>query len=257
MRAIRYWYAYRALVVKQVRRFMRAWVQNLLPAVVTSSLFLVIFGHLVGRELGTVGGVAYADYILPGLIALAVATNAYNNVTLSFYGARLQRHIEELLVAPLPAWLIIAGFVTAGVLRGLLVGTLVMLIALPLTGLELHQPGMTLIIALLTALLFAFAGLINGLFARSFEHTSVIATFILTPLIYLGGLFYPVDRLPEPWQSITVTNPMVYIIDGFRHGLLGLDGMTGTTTLLVLASAAAATGVIAWTLVVRGVRIRA
>ncbi len=256
MRLIRYGYAYRALVLKQVRRFLRAWVQNLLPSVVTALLFLVVFGQLIGRELGDMAGVPYADYILPGLVALAVATNAYNNVTLAFYGARLQRHIEELLVAPLPAWLIIAGYVSAGVLRGLIAGGLVLLVALPLTGLQLHHPGTTLAIALLTALLFACAGLINGLFARSFEHTSVVATFVLTPLIYLGGLFYPIARLPEAWQTVAAANPMVYIIDGFRHGLLGLDGLAPGMTLAVLAGAATATALVAWALVVKGVRIR-
>ena len=257
MRAGRYWYAYRGLVVKQTRRFLRAWVQNLLPSVVTAALFLVIFGHLVGRELEGMGGVAYADYILPGLILLAVVTNAYNNVTLAFYGARLQRHIEELLVAPVPAWLIVAGFATGGVVRGLLAGALVTLVALPFTELQVHYPATTLGIAVLSALLFALAGLINGLFARSFDHTSVISTFVLTPLIYLGGLFYPVDRLAEPWQSAAAANPMVYMIEGFRHGLLGTGGFNGTVTFAVLATVAIAVAGLAWTLVARGVRIRA
>jgi len=257
VRRQRYWYAYRGLVVKQTRRFARAWVQNLLPSVVTAALFMIIFGHLVGREIAGMGGVPYADFILPGLILLAVVTNAYNNVTLAFYGARLQRHIEELLVAPLPAWLIVAGFATGGVLRGLLAGALVMLVAVPFTSLQVHHPAATLGIAVLSALLFALAGLINGLFARSFDHTSVIATFVLTPLIYLGGLFYPVARLDEPWQSLAAANPMHYMIAGFRHGLLGTGAFAGTTTFAILAAATVAVGGLAWWLVARGVRIRA
>jgi ABC-2 type transport system permease protein len=256
VRGRRYWYAYRGLVVKQSRRFLRAWVQNLLPSVVTAALFMIIFGHLVGREITAMGGVPYADFILPGLILLAVVTNAYNNVTLAFYGARLQRHIEELLVAPLPAWLIVAGFATGGVLRGLLAGALVTAVALPFTSLQVHYPLATLGIAVLSATLFALAGLINGLFARSFDHTSVIATFVLTPLIYLGGLFYPVARLDEPWRSLAAANPMHYMIAGFRHGLLGTDGFAGTTTFALLAAATVAVGGLAWWLVARGFRLR-
>ncbi|SCX78444.1 ABC transporter permease [Thiohalorhabdus denitrificans] len=257
MRARRYWYAYRGMVVKQTRRFLRAWVQNLLPSVVTAALFLTIFGHLVGRELSGMGGVPYADFLLPGLIILAVVTNAYSNVTLAFYGARLQRHIEELLVAPLPAWLIVAGFATGGVLRGLLAGALVLAVALPFTSLQVHYPLATLGIAITSALLFALAGLLNGLFARSFDHTSVISTFVLTPLIYLGGLFYPVERLDEPWQTVAAANPMHYMIAGFRHGLLGTGGFDGTVTFGILAAATVAVGGLAWGLVARGVRIRA
>ncbi|SFD17090.1 ABC-2 type transport system permease protein [Thiohalospira halophila DSM 15071] len=252
-----HWFAYRGLVVKQVRRFLRAWVQNLLPSVVTATLFLVVFGHLVGRELGGMGGVAYADFILPGLVMLAVITNAYSNVTLAVYGARLQRHIEEILVAPMPAWLVVAGFATGGLLRGLLAGALVLAIALPFTDLALHHIGATAGIAVLTALLFSLAGLINGVFARSFDHTSVVNTFVLTPLIYLGGLFYPVSRLPEPWDTVAAANPMHYIIEGFRHGLLGASPVAWTTTFAVLAAATVVVGWLAWYLVARGVRIKA
>ncbi|MFA9460450.1 ABC transporter permease [Thiohalorhabdus methylotrophus] len=257
MRGARYWYAYRGMVVKQVRRFLRAWVQNLLPSVVTAVLFLTIFGHLVGRELSGMGGVPYADFILPGLIILAVVTNAYSNVTLAFYGARLQRHIEELLVAPLPAWLIVAGFATGGVLRGLLAGGLVALVALPFTTLEVHHPAATLGIAGLSALLFALAGLVNGLFARSFDHTSVISNFVLTPLIYLGGLFYPIERLAEPWRTVAAANPMHYMISGFRHGLLDTGDFSAPATFAVLAVVTVVVGILAWGLVARGVRIRA
>ena len=256
MSATGYWFAYRGMVVKQLRRFLRTWVQTLLPSVVTAALFLVVLGELVGREIGTMGGVGYTEFLMPGLVMLAVVTNAYNNVTLSFFGAKLQRHIEELLVAPMPAWLIVAGFVTGGVLRGLLVGLLVAALALPLTGLQLHHPGATLGMAVLAALLFSFAGLINGIFARTFDHTSVVATFVLTPLIYLGGLFYPVERLAEPWQSLSLANPMYYLIDGFRHGLLGNGALPWAVTFSVLGVATVIAGAAAWGLVVRGTRVK-
>ncbi|WP_019593744.1 ABC transporter permease [Thioalkalivibrio sp. ALM2T] len=255
--AVLYWYAWRGLVVKQMRRFLRGWLQNLLPSLVTAVLFLAVLGHLVGREIGTMGGVAYADFILPGLIMLAVVTNAYSNTTLAMFGARLQRHIEEILVAPMPPWLIVAGFATGGMLRGLLAGALVLAIALPFSDLQLHHAGAVLGIALLTAVLFSLAGLINGLFARSFDHTSVISTFVLTPLIYLGGLFYPIERLADPWQGVAQLNPLYYVIEGFRHGLLGHSAVDWTTTFAVLAGASLAVAVLAWWLVARGTRIRA
>ena len=250
------WNAYQGLVIKQLRRFLRSWVQNLLPSVVTASLFMLIFGHFVGRDLGEMGDAAYADFIMPGLVLFAVVTNAYNNSTLAFFGARLQRHIEEMLVAPMPAWLIVAGFATAGVVRGLMAGGLVLLIALPMTSLSLANPGAGLMVAVLSALLFSFAGLLNGIFARSFDDTSIIATFVLTPLIYLGGVFYPIDRLPAPWDSLSLANPMVYIVDGFRYSLLG-EAPTGSGwTLLVLPVVTALVGLTVWWLVARGIRIK-
>ena len=256
MNATILWNAYQGLVIKQVRRFLRSWIQNLLPSVVTATLFMVIFGQFVGRDLGQVGGTDYADYLMPGLVLFAVVTNAYNNTTLSFFGARLQRHIEEMLVAPMPAWLIVAGFATAAVLRGLMAGALVLLIALPMTSLQLAHPGAALLVAVLSALLFSFAGLINGIFARSFDDTSVIATFLLTPLIYLGGVFYPIDRLPAPWDTASLANPMVYIVDGFRYSLLDEGTTGGGWTLLVLPVVTVSTGILAWWLVARGVRIK-
>lgn len=251
-----YWNAYQGLVTRQVRRFLRTWIQSLLPSVVTASLFMLIFGHFVGRDLDRVDGSSYADFIMPGLVLFAVVTNAYNNTTLAFFGARLQRHIEEMLVAPMPAWLIVAGFATAGVLRGLMAGALVMALALPLTSLEVHHLGPGLVVAFLSALLFSFAGLINGIFARSFDDTSVIATFLLTPLIYLGGVFYPIDRLPEPWDSVSLGNPMVYIVDGFRYSLMDAGSGSGGWTFAVLPLVTVLVGVFAWWLVARGVRVK-
>lgn len=251
-----YWSAFQGLVIKQVRRFLRSWVQSLLPSVVTASLFMLIFGHFVGRELKEVNGVPYADFIMPGLVMFAVVTNAYSNTTLSFFGARLQRHLEEMLVAPMPAWLIVAGFASAGVLRGLLAGALVAALALPFTSLELHHLGASLGVAVLSALLFSFAGLVNGVFARSFDDTSMVATFVLTPLTYLGGVFYPVERLPAPWDSLSLANPMVYIVNGFRYGLLDQGDGDLTLTFILLPAVTLVVGVLAWGLIAKGVRIK-
>jgi ABC-2 type transport system permease protein len=251
-----YWNAYQGLVIKQVRRFMRSWVQSLLPSVVTAALFMLIFGHFVGRDLGKVGNVSYADFLMPGLVMFAVVTNACNNTTLAFFGARLQRHIEEMLVAPMPAWLIVAGFTTAGTLRGLLAGALVTALALPFTNLEIHHLFSALGVAVLSALLFSFAGLVNGVFARSFDDTSLVATFVLTPLTYLGGVFYPIERLPAPLDSVSQFNPMVYIVGGFRHGLLDQGAANLPLTFVVLPLVTVAVGVLAWWLIARGVRIK-
>lgn len=252
-----YAWAFYGLVSKQVRRFLRGWVKSLLPSVITAALFMLIFGELVGRDLGSVRGRDYADFIMPGLVMFAVVTNAYNNTTLAFFGARLQRHVEELLVAPMPAWLIVAGFVTASVLRGLLAGALVAALALPLTGIEVHHLLAGLGMAVLSALLFALAGLINGVFARNFDDTSVVATFVLTPLIYLGGVFYAVEELPRPWDRISLANPMLYIVDGFRHALLDAGQNDWGITFAVLTTVTALTAGLAWWLVARGIRIRA
>lgn len=254
--ALECYYAWRGIVVKQLRRFLRTWVQTILPSMVTTALFLIIFGGLVGRELGEMGGVPYADFLMPGLVMLAIITNAYSNTTLAMYGARLQKHIEEVLVSPTPTWILVAGFAAGGIARGLLVGTLVAVMALPFTGLGFHAPGLGVLLALMTAVLFSLAGLLNGVFARSFDHTSVISTFVLTPLIYLGGLFYPLERLPEGWQSVAVLNPMHPVIEGFRFALLGAGSVHPLVTLAVLGAATGVVAVLVWFLIDRGVRIK-
>lgn len=254
--ALAHYHAWRGIVVKQLRRFLRTWVQTLLPSLVTAGLFLVVFGGLVGREIGTMAGVPYADFLMPGLVMLAIITNAYSNTTLALYGARLQKHIEEILVSPAPTWVVVSGFATGGIVRGLLVGALVVLLAVPFSGLQFHAPLMGALMAVLTATLFSLAGLINGVFARSFDHTSVISTFVLTPLIYLGGLFYPIERLPEPWQSVAALNPLYFVIEGFRYALLGTGAVPPGITVAVLTFATVVTGAVAGWLLHTGVRIR-
>lgn len=251
-----YTIAFRALVAKQVRRFLRTWVQTILPSVITMVLFLVIFGHFVGRHVEMIEGVAYSDYIVPGLIMMAVITNSYSNVVSAFFGAKLQRHIEELLIAPVPSILIVAGYATAGVLRGLLVGAIVALIAIPFTGLQLHDPLLTFSVVFLTAVTFSLAGLVNGIFARDFDETSVISTFVILPLTYLGGVFYSVSRLPEPWAQISLANPMLYMVEGFRHGLLGVSDVPLAATFILLLGLILALGVLCQVLIARGISIK-
>ena len=192
----------RTIIVKEIVRFVRIWPQTLLPPAITTSLYFLIFGKLIGSRLGVIEGASYMDYIVPGIILMSVISHSYANVVSSFYSTKFQRNIEELLVAPVPNWVILAGYISGGVIRGLLVGIVVTLISLFFTEIAVQNIFITLSIALLTAILFALAGFINAILAESFDDISIIPNFVLTPLSYLGGVFYSVGMLPDIWQTI-------------------------------------------------------
>ncbi|MBD3619882.1 MAG: ABC transporter permease [Chromatiales bacterium] len=213
--------AFKTIVIKEVLRFSRIWVQTILPPVITTALYFVIFGNLIGSQIGDMDGYSYMDYIVPGLIMMAIITNSYANVVSSFYGHKFQHNIEELLVSPIPNYLILLGFITGGVARGLIVGAMVTIVALFFSDISVHNIGITLSIVVLTAVLFALAGFINGVYAKSFDDISIIPTFVLTPLTYLGGIFYSIKMLPEFWQAASLANPILYMINAFRYGILG------------------------------------
>jgi ABC-2 type transport system permease protein len=215
--------AFTTIVIKEMRRFLRIWVQTILPPMITTALYFVIFGKMIGSQLAPIEGYNYMDYIVPGLIMMTIITNSYANVVSSFYGSKFQHHIEEMLVAPIPNSLIILGFVAGGVCRGLTVGVAVTLVSLLFSPFSMHSLGVTLSVVLLTSVLFALAGLINGIFAKSFDDISIIPTFVLTPLTYLGGVFYSITMLPEFWQGISHLNPILYMVNAFRYGLLGVS----------------------------------
>jgi len=215
--------AFRTILTKEVRRFSRIWVQTVLPPMITTALYFVIFGNLIGSRIGDVNGFTYMEFIVPGLIMMAIITHSYANVVSSFYGSKFQRHIEEMLVSPTPNYIIILGFVGGGVARGLTVGVAVTLVSLLFTRLPVHNLWIGCSIAVLTAFVFALAGLINAVFAKSFDDISIVPTFVLTPLTYLGGIFYSIQMLPEFWQGISLGNPILYMINGFRYGLLGVS----------------------------------
>jgi ABC-2 type transport system permease protein len=217
------WIAFKTLVIKEVLRFARIWVQTVLPAMITTALYFIIFGQLIGGQLGDMEGVSYMDFIVPGLILMAVITNSYGNVVSSFYQAKYHHHIEEILVSPTPNTIIIAGYVAGGVLRGLAVGLAVWLISLIFTRLQVHNLWVILSIATLTATLFSLAGLINAIYAKSFDDITIIPNFVLTPLTYLGGVFYSITLLPAIWQNVSLLNPILYMINGFRYGFLGIS----------------------------------
>ncbi len=215
--------ALQTILLKETLRFLRIWIQTILPPVITTALYFIIFGKLIGAQLGPVEGLSYTQYIAPGLIMMAVITNAYSNVVSSFFSAKFQRHIEEMLVSPLPNAIIVVGFVGGGVARGLAVGIVVAAISLFFADLHWQHPLLILAVIVLTSVLFALAGLINGIFAKSFDDISIVPTFVLTPLIYLGGIFYSIRMLPPFWQDVSLLNPILYMINAFRYGILGVS----------------------------------
>ena len=215
--------AFWTLLVKEIRRFTRIWVQTLLPPAITMTLYFIIFGNLIGSRIGEMGGFGYMEYIAPGLIMMAVITNSYSNVVSSFFGTKFQRNIEELLVAPVPNWIILAGYVTGGAARGLGVGVIVTILSLFFTQLHITHFWITLSTVILTAIVFSLGGFINAVYANSFDDISIVPTFILTPLTYLGGVFYSISLLPDFWQGVSQLNPILYMVNSFRYGILGVS----------------------------------
>ena len=215
--------ALQTIVYREVRRFMRIWPQTLLPPAITMALYFVIFGNLIGRQIGGVGQFTYMEFIVPGLIMMSVITNSYGNVVSSFYGSKFQRNIEELMVSPVSPHTILIGFVTGGVLRGLAVGLIVTVLSLFFTTLQVHHIGVTALVVLMTAAIFSMGGFINAVFAKSFDDISIIPTFVLTPLTYLGGVFYSITLLPEFWQKVSMANPILHMVNAFRYGILGVS----------------------------------
>ena len=213
--------AFNTIVRKEIYRFIRIWPQTLLPPAITTALYFLIFGRLIGDRIGTIHGVSYMDYIVPGIILMSVITHAYANVVSSFYSTKFQRNIEEILVAPVPNWVILAGYISGGILRGVLVGVVVAVISLFFTPLTIQNPLMAISVVLLTATLFSLAGFINAILAESFDDISIIPNFVLTPLSYLGGVFYSVDMLPLIWQHISLGNPILYMVNAFRFSVNG------------------------------------
>ena len=213
--------ALQTIVTKEFSRIVRIWLQTIVPPAITMTLYFVIFGSLIGRRIGEMDGYDYMQYIAPGLIMMSVITNSYGNVVSSFFGAKFGRHIEEMLVSPMSNATIIIGHVAGGVIRGLLVGGLVTVIALAFTDLDVQHPFVTASMVLLASVVFALAGFINAVFARKFDDIAIVPTFVLTPLTYLGGVFYSISMLPEAWQKLSLLNPILYMVNAFRYGILG------------------------------------
>lgn len=250
------WIAYRTIVIREVLRFGRIWVQTIVPPAVTTALYFVIFGHLIGSQLNDMQGYAYVDYIVPGLIMMSVITQSYANVVSSFFGTKYHRNIEEMLASPMSGVVIVAGFVTGGVARGLAVGVVVTLVAFAFAEPRIAHGGIAIAIAVLTAVVFSLGGMINAIYARTFDDISIIPTFVLTPLTYLGGVFYTIDLLPAFWQGLSQFNPILYMINAFRYGLLGVTDIDLRIAFLITFAFAGALFLFSVQLIRRGVGVK-
>lgn len=250
------WVAFSTIVRKEARRFLRIWTQTLLPPAISMSLYFVIFGRLIGGRIGTMSGYSYMQFMVPGLIMMAVLTNAYSNVVSSFFGAKFQRHIEELLVSPTSNHTILLGFVVGGVLRGLSVGAIVTLLSLFFSSLHIQHLGITFAILLLTSVLFSLAGFVNAVYANNFDDISIVPTFVLTPLTYLGGVFYSVDLLPDFWAKLSHVNPILYIVNAFRYGVLGVSDVNVGVAFAIVGAFTAVAYVYSMYLLNSGKRLR-
>ncbi|MGN2253095.1 ABC transporter permease [Frateuria sp. GZRe12] len=249
--------ALHTIVRREIVRIMRIWTQTLIPPAITMTLYFVIFGKLIGSRIGTIqGGYSYMQYIVPGLVMMSIITNSYGNISSSFFGAKFSRAVEEMLVSPMPNWVILLGYVTGAVTRGLVVGVLVLLIALFFTSLQVAHPLITFFSVLLGATIFSLAGFVNAVYAKKFDDIALVPTFVLTPLTYLGGVFYSVNMLGEPWQAISRANPILYMVNAFRFGVLGISDVNIGVAFVVMLGFVAALSIVALQLLKRGVGLR-
>jgi ABC-2 type transport system permease protein len=247
---------FNTIVIREFSRIIRIWGQTIVPPAITATLYFIIFGSLIGRRIGDMGGFSYMQYIAPGLIMMSVITNSYGNVVSSFFGAKFGRHIEELLVSPLPSWLIVLGYVTGGVVRGLMVGLVVTIIALFFTHLHVEHWFVVLAAVLLTSVVFSLSGFVNAVFAKNFDQITFVPTFILTPMTYLGGIFYSISMLPDWAQSVSKVNPILYMVNAFRYGFLGESDVSLSLSFgIMILGVAVMFGACVW-LLNRGTGIR-
>lgn len=252
----KYGVALKSLWIKECIRFLRIWIQTLVPPAITMSLYFVIFGNLIGSRIGEMGGFSYMEFIVPGLIMMSVITNSYSNVASSFYSNKFQKSIEELLVAPVPNYIIVLGYMGGGMTRGMLVGLIVTCVSLLFVDIQIHNIFVIIATVILTSAVFALGGLINAIYANSFDDISIIPTFILTPLTYLGGVFYSITLLPDFWQGVSQINPIIYMVNAFRYGFLGVSDVDLSVAFGVLFLFITALFTVALTLIKKGVGLR-
>jgi len=241
---------------KEITRFLRIWTQTLIPPAITTCLYFLIFGNLIGPRIGSMQGHSYIDFIVPGLVLMSVITGSYTNVASSFFSAKFQRYIEEIMVSPVPSFVILIGYLAGGICRGVLVGIVVLAVAMLFATVEIVSPLTTIAVVLLTALVFSLGGMLNGMFAKTFDDISIIPNFVLTPLIYLGGVFYSVQMLPDFWQNVSLANPILYVINIARHGFLGSGDVGIGISFAVILLAIAILATLCMVLLERGYGIR-
>jgi len=248
--------ALQTIVRKEIRRFARIWVQTIVPPSINAVLYMLIFGSLIGSRISDMDGFRYIDFIVPGIIMMSVIINSYSNVVSSFFSSKMQNYIEELLVSPVSNITILVGYVVGGMARGLLVGSLVAIVSLFFSDIRPEYPFITIGVAVLTSMMFSLGGLINAVFAKSFDDISIVPNFILTPLTYLGGVFYSISLLPSFWQTASMFNPVLYMVNGFRYGILGTSDIPIWTSFMVIVAFIVVLGTTAFTLLNRGVGIK-
>lgn len=228
------WVAYSTIVTKEIVRFLRIWTQTILPPAITMGIYFVVFGRFLGDRIKDFGDFSYIEFIVPGLVMMAVITNSFSNVASSFFSAKFQRSVEEMLVSPIPDWLLVTAYVTGGAVRGVLTGLVVLLISLFFTQLKVHSLSLILLFLVLTALTFSTAGFANGMMANKFDDIAIVPTFVLTPLTYFGGVFYSIDLLPPLWRNLSQANPILYMVNGLRYGFLGQSDIPVGPGIIIL-----------------------
>jgi len=248
--------AFKTILTKEVMRFLRIWLQTLVPPAITMTLYFVIFGNLIGSQIGDLDGFKYIEYIIPGLIMMSVITNSYSNVVSTFFTAKMFGHIQEMLISPVPTHIILMGYIGGGMARGLIVGLIVTLVSLFFSSLSIEHPFITIAIVTLTSMLFSIAGLVNAIYAKSFDDITIIPTFVLTPLTYLGGVFYSINMLSDFWQNVSLANPVLYMVNGFRYGILGVSDISPIASFSLLIAFIIALYSYAYYLLRKGVGIR-
>ena len=249
--------ALNTLVRREIVRILRIWTQTLIPPAITMTLYFVIFGKLIGSRIGVMhGGFSYMQYLAPGLVMMSIITNSYGNISSSFFGAKFSRAVEEMLVSPMPDWVILTGYVAGAVARGVVVGMLVLGIALFFTSLHIAHPLITLAAVLLGSVIFSLAGFVNAVYAKKSDDIALVPTFILTPLTYLGGVFYSIEMLGEPWQTISRINPILYMVNAFRYGVLGVSDVHVGWAFVVMLVFVVALSAFGLQLLKRGVGLR-
>ena len=252
----RHWVAFRTIVRREVTRILRIWAQTLVPPAITMTLYFLIFGGLIGSRVGEMDGIRYMDFIVPGLVMMSVIQNSYGNISSSFFGAKFGRHVEELLVSPMPNAVILGGYVAGAVLRGLMVGVIVLAIAMLFTRVSIPHPLVTLTTVILGATIFSLAGFVNAVYAKKFDDIAIVPTFILTPLTYLGGVFYSVKLLPGWAETLTHLNPIFYMVNAFRYGLLGVSDVPLWVAYALMLGFVVALSALGLWLLKRGIGLR-
>ncbi|HEV8666822.1 MAG TPA: ABC transporter permease [Candidatus Paceibacterota bacterium] len=241
------WIAYYTMMRNEFVRIIRIWSQTLLPPVVTTSLYFVVFGKFIGAQLAPIHGFAYIQFIVPGLIMMSVITSSYMNTVSTFYFAKWTKTLDEISVSPMPGWVVILGFVSGGVLRGLIVGVLVLIVSLFFTHLVIFNALILLLAVILTSVVFALGGLINGVFAKGFDGISIVPTFVLTPLTYLGGIFFSIQQFSPFWRGVSLFNPILYMVNAFRYGFLGISDISvGICFSVLIGCTIVFTGILMW-----------